>query len=132
MHVTKLLSASGGSDDKAPLSTKEVEKAKQGMFCFVVIYPLCVCIYYFFVFRIELERLRLWHKEVALRKKRMLELERKRAEAEALEKEAIEKKKAEEEKMRVMQRQQLLEFRRLKHAEVYLALIRSIFILIRL
>ena len=49
----------------------------------------------------------------------MLELERKRAEAEALEKEAIEKKKAEEEQMRIMQRQQLLEFRRLKHAEVY-------------
>jgi hypothetical protein len=65
----------------------------------------------------ELERLRLWHKEEALRRKRQLEIERKRQEAEMLEKQALERQRAESEAEKLRQRQQMLEFRRLKRAE---------------
>eukprot|EP00026_Physarum_polycephalum_P002680 Phypoly_transcript_02688.p1 GENE.Phypoly_transcript_02688~~Phypoly_transcript_02688.p1 ORF type:complete len:883 (+),score=220.21 Phypoly_transcript_02688:253-2649(+) len=67
--------------------------------------------------RLEIERLRLWHKEVALRRKRTLELERQRKEAEDLELQTAERKKAEQEEAKLLQHQQFIEFRRLKRQE---------------
>lgn len=66
----------------------------------------------------ELERLRLWHKEVALRRKRVLELERKSKEAEEMEERMAQQRLAEEKEAKLTQKQQMLEFRRLKRAEV--------------
>jgi hypothetical protein len=55
-----------------------------------------------------------------LRRKRTFELERQSKEAEELEQQAMERKKVEAEESKLLQRQQLIEFRRLKRAEVWL------------
>jgi hypothetical protein len=101
------------TEDKDKGLIPDIEKAKQGLQWIGSSERLLT-----FYIKTEIERLRLWHKEVALRRKRTLEQERKSKEVEELEQKETERKKAEVEGNKQVQKQQLLEFKRLKRAEV--------------